>query len=214
LTPIRTEADTLHLGISADVTFQRSLDVGHGRRPQSSGTYPLGRDRSTDRSVVVPVAKDQGVWLSLRSSEPVALQVVVDGVNATDGSTFKGAFDPSAPDHVVLPEHRWIDGVSTSSRTLTALHGPAADEDEVTILLVARRLRGAAFRRWWVESGAAERANRLESVIDVAGGRSTTATDPAAASADGWDRDPFDVVAVRLLTPSRWSSVTGSGSTD
>ncbi len=220
MTQGRIDADTLHLGISADVTFQRALEVGGGRRSQSSGTYPLCRDPSAEASLVAPVAQDQGVWLSLRCTEPVALQVVVDGVNASDGSAFAGAFDATGADHVVLPHHRWIDGVLAADGTVAPLHGPTDDDEEIEIVLHARRLRGAAFRHWWAQSGAADRANRGP-VMDVAGGRAADDEHDAAnhgggergsAStdfADRWDPEPFDVVTVRLLTPPRWSSVTG-----
>ncbi len=203
--------DVLHLGTAAQVTFHRAaLASPGGPLPRSAGTCPL-RWSEGDRPVVVaPLAHGDAVWLSLRSEEPVALQVFVDGINAVTGS---GADTPERPvqQHLFLPDQRWLDGIRTGEDRAAQVTGPAEGERRV-IRLIARRLGGSAFRSWWQASGQVRRANRFGDPEPVTGGAKaepdaivTQRIEPDPFRSGDWDPEPFDEVEIQLVDPRRWA---------
>jgi hypothetical protein len=199
--------DVLRLGASTQVTFHRAaLAVPGGPLPGSTGTCALRWVDGEDDlpGVATTLDQDTAMWLSFRSLEPVALEVVIDGVNAVTGLP-PGAPTGPVQSHLVLPEQRWLDGVRRSGGRAEQIVGPAEGQRR-TIRLVARRLRGAAHRSWWVRSGEIRRANRFgdpETVMAGAAPEPSPGVDQRIESdpfePGDWDLEPFAEVEVHLL---------------
>ncbi len=200
--------DVLHLGISADVTFQRALAAEPGRRSRSSGSLPLRwTDAAASPAVLVSVAPGDVTWLSLRAVEPVALQIAVDGHNALTGEPLASALQWTPQDHLVLPEQRFFEGRASGAGAAEPLRGPAGVDGSTVVVLVARRLRAGAFRRWWGATGQDDRHNRFGHPPQVSGGATADpepvpqAVSPDPFGPDDWDPDPFAAVEVHLVHP-------------
>jgi hypothetical protein len=197
--------DSLHLGVSAEVTFHLAdLAVPGGPLPRSRGALPLRWSDADDREVVVaPLARDEAVWLSFRAVEPVSLRIAIDGRDAVPGR------------RLVLPDQRWLDGFHDDDGDAAQVLGPDPGTRR-KIHTVAHRLRGAAFRSWWNGSGARQRANRFGEHEMVTGG-STSGAEPRVPQRieedpygdDRWEAEPFDEVEVQLLDPESWAEIVG-----
>lgn len=217
--------DVLHLGVSAAVTFQRATPGGAGQRSRSRGTLPLQwAAGGAPPSVLVAVPSGEEVWLSLRSVEPVALQVLVDGRNALTGEPLAPELQWDPQDHLALPDQRFFDGPRAGPGSARRLNGPPEPDGAATTLqMVARRLRSGAFHRWWVRTGQDQQRNRFGNPPQVTGGAGLQPESepepesapqevmPSAFGADDWDPVPFATVEVRLVHPDGrpWNSRAG-----
>ena len=195
--------DTLHLGVSAEITFHLAdLAAPGGPLPRSRGPLPLRWVSAPEgESIVAPLGRDDAVWLSFRAVEPVSLQMSIDGVDVAPGR------------RLVLPDQRWLDGIHGQDGHAAQVCGPDPGTRR-RIHAVARRLRGDAFLAWWRESGARRRANRFGEPEMVAGGgapetgpRVPQKIEDDPHGADRWEAEPFDEIEVHLIDPRAWADL-------
>src|SRR3712207_1566333 len=110
----------LTLGGALTVSFYRTLRVhmkGAWHLPAGLGTFPLtpglslldeapasGRRRDL---AVIPMYRQEAMWLGFMANEPVALQVAVGGRCALTGEPQKQLLSQDPQNYVVLPAQPW-----------------------------------------------------------------------------------------------------------
>ncbi len=125
--PVTVENDTIYMGDSVEISFQRTLRVpDDGRRwnlPPGLGRFPVRRvDDYASRvpaswrrqgGVIIPMYQREALWIDFHNSQgPAAVKVAAGMVNALTGDSWSERLSPRQ-DYLVVPDQPWLDGFNT-----------------------------------------------------------------------------------------------------
>ena len=128
------EADEIHVGRNARISFQRTLRVPmDGERyplPEGLGRLPIYRVEDYADTVpeswlqsggfFIPLYQCEAVFLNFSGADwhPNILKVAVGGINAVTGHQLSESLDGVDQDYVVIPDQKWLDGINKDKGTV------------------------------------------------------------------------------------------------
>lgn len=238
--PVRLEADRLHVGDRVAISFQRTL-----RLPDDGREYPLppglGRfqiRRSADypdlpaswrNDFLIPMYQREALWLGFDAVEwkPNAVKVGVGGIDAVSGETWNTVLEANPQNYLVVPDQPWLDGINSGGGTVRQfvampLGLGVTVEAELT---GAERTGGIQLAVYEPMPGrfpnaAPPRPPRPITLAEPeamglgAGGVMRQKIYPDPYGIGSWDPDSITPVFVRLLSVSAYSAITGEPAPD
>ena len=122
------EADEIHVGRHARISFQRTLRVPmDGEKhplPEGLGRLPIYRVEDYADTVpeswlqsggfFIPLYQCEALFLNFSGADwrPNILKVAIGGINALTGQALSETLDGVDQDYVVIPDQKWLDGIN------------------------------------------------------------------------------------------------------
>ena len=228
----------------ASVTLQRTLRVpetGSHSLPPGLGRFPL---RALDTTAapasmtarggaMVPLYQREAMWISLDSSEPIAMQIATGLVCAVTGQPLGDRLTRDPQNYVCLPEQPWLDGFKSGDgrirQFVAARLGDGATVEEQLVdrpavgglQLRAFRLRPKVLEAWRKardEFGDGRVLYCMPSPMESdamdmglgAGGEIEQEVYPDDRPLSDWSTKPIGQIWLHLVGAGQWRALTGS----
>ena len=227
----------------ASVSLQRTLRVpetGSHALPPGLGDFPI---RALDTTAapasmtarggaMVPIYQREAMWISLGSSEPIAMQIATGLVCAVTGQPLTDKLSRNPQNYVCLPDQPWLDGFKSGDgrirQFVAARLGDGATVEEQLVdrpvvgglQLRAFRLRPKALEAWreqWGHYGDGDVLFCMSSPMMEAdamglgaGGEIQQELYPDDHPLSNWCTEPIGQIWLHLVGARQWRALTGS----
>ena len=239
----------VHARATCRIAFQRTLRIPDDNReyplPPGLGKFPLRHvddyadglpaTWQTHGGVFMPMHQSEAMWISFRTSYPMALKVAAGKVNAVTGEAWSRDLVADPQDYLVVPSQPWLDGFCVAKGTIRQFvamplgQGFTAEEqltgqaEHGGLQIVAYPMKASVYKELFGRRYAAQSPAPPEgTVCDAAsttsvkemglapGGLMRQETYQDHYGIDAWDASTSSRCFVHLLNSLQFLSVTGA----